>query len=46
MRTRSKGLTGLIAVAAASLLTLTACGGGGGDNKDNGAKTSNAGYAD
>ena len=25
MRTRSKGLTGLIAVAAASLLTLTAC---------------------
>src|SRR5690242_1660819 len=46
MRTRSKGLTSLVAVAAASLLTLTACGGGGGDNKDNGAKTSNAGYAD
>ena len=44
MRTRSKGLTGLIAVAAASLLTLTACGGGSESNKE--TPTSNAGFAD
>ncbi|MET7393569.1 ABC transporter family substrate-binding protein [Dactylosporangium sp. NPDC005572] len=45
MRTRSKGLTSLVAVGAATVLVLSACGGGGGD-KDNGAPTSNAGYAD
>src|SRR3954451_11514046 len=44
MRTRSKGLTSLIAVAAASLLTLTACGGGSDSNKE--TPTSNAGFAD
>ncbi len=44
MRTRSKGLTGLIAVAAATLLTLTACGGGSDSNKE--TPTSNAGFAD
>jgi len=45
MRSRSKGLTSLVAVAAASLLGITACGGGS-TGTTNGDKSSNAGYAD
>src|SRR5258705_7529956 len=44
MRTRSKRLTGLVAVAAASLLGIAACGGGSSSN--NNSASSNAGYAD
>jgi len=43
MRTRSKRLTGLIAVAAATLLGISACGGGGGGNTQG---TQNYGFAE
>src|SRR6266540_2613014 len=45
MRSRSKGLTSLVAVAAASLLGISACGGGSTSNNNN-STSSNAGYAD
>jgi peptide/nickel transport system substrate-binding protein len=45
MRSRSKRLTGLVAVAAASVLGITACGGGGSTSNNN-ATSSNAGFAD
>jgi peptide/nickel transport system substrate-binding protein len=45
MRSRSKGLTGLVAVAAAALLAISACGGGGSTN-NNDSNSANAGYAD
>jgi len=43
MRTRSKRLTGLVAVAAAALLGISACGGGGGTSKQG---DQNYGFAD
>jgi len=45
MRTRSKRLTSLVAVAAAALLALTACGGGSSNNTTTGGG-SNAGFTD
>jgi peptide/nickel transport system substrate-binding protein len=44
MRSRSKGLTGLVAVATATLLAISACGGGSTSNND--SNSANAGYAD
>jgi len=44
MRTRSKRLTSLVAVAAAGLLALTACGGGSSNNSS--SSGSNAGFTD
>lgn len=43
MRTRSKRLTSLVAVAAASMLAITACSGGNDSGEE---KTSSAGFAD
>jgi len=45
MRTRSKRLTSLVAVAAAGLLALTACGSGGSSNNSS-SSGSNAGFTD
>jgi peptide/nickel transport system substrate-binding protein len=44
MRTRSTGLRGLMAIAAASVLVLTACGTSGGGNKP--AQTTSPGFAE
>jgi len=44
MRSRSTGLTGLIAVAASTLLAISACGGGSTTNND--SNSASAGYAD
>jgi peptide/nickel transport system substrate-binding protein len=46
MRTRSKRLTGLVAVAAASLLAFAGCNSGGGGGGNNNTGGGSVGYAD